>query len=73
MCVASGEYMESEIMYIGIKNILILQNKYGSGETIKLRYRHGATEGDCLAAEWSDYAGMFDCLGYVQVRVEYLT
>lgn len=64
------EYMVGEVVNTGAKTTQLLQNNYQAGDTVVLKYRHGATEGDCLAAEWNVYAGNFVSLGYVQVRVE---
>jgi len=71
LCVEPGEYMESEVVITGIKTVELLQNEYAAGDTILLRYRHGATEVACLAAAWNDYTVPFLSLGYVQVRVEF--
>ena len=48
----------------------LLQNNYQVGDTVTLKYRHGASEVACQAAAWNDYAGIFMSLGYVQVRIE---
>lgn len=66
----SGEYMISEVVNFGTFTLELLQNEYLSGDNVTLKYRHGATENDCINASWQDYIGLFDCLGYVQIRVE---
>lgn len=72
MCIDPGEYMESEVVITGTVLVTLLQNTYDiTGDTIKLRYRHGADEAACLAAAWQDYTVPFTSLGYVQIRVEY--
>lgn len=68
-----GEYMEAQTVYTGAYNITLDYNHYGVGDVIVLKYRHGATQEDCEAAAYAIYAGPFDCLGYVQVRVEATT
>lgn len=62
--------MESEIVYTGNYQVTLLQNVYATGEDILLRYRHGNTVENCLAAEWNNYTSPFSSLGYVQIRVE---
>jgi hypothetical protein len=66
----AGEYMVSEVVNTGLFTVQLLYNNYAAGDEITLKYRHGATEGDCLAAAWNDYTVPFDSLGYVQARVE---
>lgn len=70
ICLSSGEYMESELVYTGEVTVTLLQNEYVAGDTIDLNYRHGATSAACLAASWNDYVAPFVCLGYVQIRIE---
>jgi len=70
ICLLSDQYMESEVVHIGTVEVELLQNVYRTLDTIKLRYRHGTTSGECLAASWVDYITSFDCLGYIQIRVE---
>lgn len=66
----SGNYMESEIVETEIVTVTLLQNTYRSGDTIILRYRHGATPEDCAVAGWNTYTVPFESLGFVQIRVE---
>jgi len=70
ICMNAGEYMESEVVNTGAQTVELAQNVYAAGDTILLRYRHGATQVDCLAAGWNDYTIPFVSLGYVQVRIE---
>lgn len=70
ICLAAGQYMESEITYTGTVSVTLLQNTYAAGDTILLKYRHGATQVDCLAASWNTYSVPFSSLGYVQLRTE---
>jgi hypothetical protein len=65
----SGQYMISELVHSGAILVRIEYNVYASGDTINLDYRHGATPAACEAADWNDYTGSFDSLGYLQVRV----
>jgi hypothetical protein len=62
--------MESEIVYTGSSLTTLLQNKYLSGDTIVLKYRHAATQAGVYLAAWNDYTVAFNSLGYIQVRVE---
>ena len=70
MCVTSPQYMESEVVYTDTFVVRISQNTYRSGDTVKIQYRHGATEADCLSASWNDYVSQFISLGYIQLRME---
>ena len=70
LALESGKYMNGEVVNTGTKTVQLLQNNYQAGDTVVLKYRHGATEADCLAAGWNAYSGTFVSLGYVQVRVE---
>ena len=70
ICLSVGEYMESEVIVTGTLTVELLQNNYAAGDDVLLRYRHGASEAACLAASWTNYTGVFDSLGYVQVRLE---
>lgn len=67
---ASGQYMESEVVYTGAVQVNLSQNVYSAGDTAVLKYRHGASEAACLAASWNTYSSEFISDGYVQVRVE---
>lgn len=71
ICLEAGEYMISGVVFIGSVNVELLQNHYDpSGDDVLLRYRHGDSEANCLAAAWNDYVAPFASLGYVQVRLE---
>ena len=61
--------MESEIVAIS-GEIEVLQNNYGNGDDVILKYRTGATPNACNEAEWEDYLASFVALGYVQIRLE---
>jgi hypothetical protein len=67
-----GEYMESEIVNIGVKDIEILIDDYGagSGPAETVQYKDGATEAACEADSWHNYTVPFRSAGYVKVRVE---
>ena len=66
----SAEYMEGEVVNTGTKTVQLLQSNYSAGDTVVLKYRHGATYEDCIVAGWNTYVSSFVSLGYVQVRVE---
>jgi hypothetical protein len=66
----SGQYMVSEVVYSGALTIILLQNEYGAGNAVTVKYRHGITQVECLAATWVVYSSPFKSLGYVQVRLE---
>lgn len=71
VCLDAGEYMESPVVDTGTVVVELGQNVYdGSGDDVSMYYRHGATEIACLAAAYNLYAGVFDSLGYVQIRLE---
>jgi hypothetical protein len=70
IAVEPGQYMVSEVVYSGALTIILLQNEYGAGHTVTLKYRHGVEKDDCLAATWVVYSSPFKSLGYVQVRLE---
>ncbi len=71
VCLSTGEYMESEVVNTGVQTVELLQNNYDpSGADVLLRYRHGNSEANCLAAAWNNYIGTFVSLGYVQIRLE---
>jgi hypothetical protein len=65
-----GQYMESEVIHSGAIDLLLLQNEYGTGDAVVLKYRHGIDEDACLAAAWVIYSTSFTSLGYVQARIE---
>jgi hypothetical protein len=69
-CLNEGEYLESEVVNTGVQTVVLAINQYAAGDTVLIRYRHGATEVACLAAAWNDYTIPFVSLGYVQVRIE---
>jgi lysophospholipase L1-like esterase len=66
----SGEYMESDVVVTGVRNVQLFQNQYAAGDNLWLYYRHGATENACTEADWILYTDKFESLGYVQLRVE---
>lgn len=71
VCLDAGEYEESEVVETGAVTVELLQNFYDpSGDDVLLRYRHGNTEANCLAAAWNNYTVPFASLGFVQVRLE---
>lgn len=66
----STEYMESEVVSTGAMTVQLLLNNYSVGDTVTLKYRHGTSPANCLAASWVTYSTPFSSLGYVQVRLE---
>lgn len=70
ICLSTGEVMDSEVVNTGAVAIKLFQNVYSAGDAILLRYRHGASQAACEAAEWIAYTEPFTSLGFVQVRVE---
>jgi hypothetical protein len=69
----TGEYMDAlEAVHSGAVLVTMLKNKYGTGDaSVVLKYKHGATEEDAVAASWNIYTEPFTSLGYVLARVEY--
>ena len=64
------EYMESEVVYTGVRTMQITQNFYdGTGDDVTITYRHADTEGGVADAVYQDYVAPFDSLGYVQIKV----
>lgn len=70
IALASGEYMESEVVNTGANLYEIDQNVYQAGDDVTVKFRHGATEAACLAAAFGAYVAPFDSLGFVQIRLE---
>lgn len=71
ICLDAGEYMESNVVETGTLTVEILQNLYDvSGDNVVLKYRHGDSQANCLAAGWNLYTVPFMSLGFVQVRLE---
>lgn len=62
--------MVSEVVNTGTVTVQLLINVYAAGDTVTVKYRHGATQVACEAAEWTDYVTPFASLGYVQARLE---
>ena len=67
----ADEYMVSETVYSGTLTVQLLQNEYAAGDTVTLKYRTGADQAACEAADWVEYSEPFDSLGYVQARVDF--
>ena len=63
--------MVSEAIDTDTLTVALFQNTYDpTGDDVTLKYRHGATEGACLAAGWNAYTVPFVSLGYVQIQIE---
>lgn len=65
-----SQYMSSGVVETSLRTVELLTNNYGSGDSVAIKYRHGATVVACEAAAWTDYTVPFESLGYVQVRIE---
>ena len=64
------EYMESEVVFTGVRTMQITQNFYdGTGDDVTITYRHADTDVGVEAAEYVAYTEPFDSLGYVQIKV----
>jgi hypothetical protein len=59
------------IVHTGVRFVEININTYAACDNVLIKYRHAATSEDVLSATWVTYAGTFESLGYIQVRVEY--
>jgi hypothetical protein len=66
-----GQWMESEVVdTLGVDRLLVIQNKYQSGDTFTVKWRTAATKDGVLSATWNTYSVDFESLGYCQLRVE---
>ena len=70
ICLDPGEYMDSEVINTGAAVMELLQNNYGAGENVTLKYRTAATWGGTLLEDWVAYVDPFLSAGFVQVRIE---
>jgi len=70
LSVAYNEVETSGIVHVGVAPVELDQNKYGSGDSATLYYRTGSTEDECAGADWAEYTVPFECLGYLQLKVE---
>ena len=70
LALASGEYMESEVVEVGLLSVIMAINVYQSGDAVAIKYRTHADPTSLLSEAWLDYAGEFESLGYVQMRLE---
>ncbi len=67
----AGEYMISNVVMTGPYAVELLQNHYDpSGDDAILSYRTADTAAQCELEDWVVYAGIFDSLNYVQVKIE---
>ena len=72
-CLASGEYLISEVVQTGIITVTLLYDTYRTGTfagTLIMQYRHGNSQATCEAASWQAYTVPFTSDGYVQIRIE---
>lgn len=66
-----GEYMISDVVNTGTYTVELDQNHYDpSGDDAIMSYRTADTAAQCVLEAWVAYAGTFDSLGFVQVKVE---
>ena len=65
-----GEYMESEIVNTGSETVTIELNKYGSGDSVTVKYKTAATSAGISGATWTAYSVPFASSGFAQVRLE---
>jgi hypothetical protein len=71
MLLAYGESMTLlDIIHTGEMAVTIQDGKYSVNSGATVFYRHAATCAGVESAEWSNYLGQFESLGYVQVKVE---
>jgi hypothetical protein len=70
----TGEYMESEDWHLGsciFNSARLRQNVYDvTGDDVTLKYKTAATKAALPGTGWSVYAGAFQSLGWVKVRIE---
>jgi hypothetical protein len=62
--------MESELVYSDVTLVTFIVGKYVSGDTVAVKYRHGATAVACSSASWNVYSVPFTSAGFVQARIE---
>lgn len=65
------EYVESEVVNVGIGTALITLDEYQSGEGAPIvKYKDGDSEANCEADTWNTYTVPFVSQGYVKIRLE---
>lgn len=67
---APGQYVESELLNVGSKFVYLEQDKYGSGNSVTIKYKQGSTPALCEADSWHTYSAIFLCEGFVKIRLE---
>lgn len=70
LCLSSGQYMNSNVVYTGERTTRLRINVYDTGDTVTIKYQTGTTEANCLVADWNTYTTPFESLGYVRMRLE---
>ena len=67
----SGQYMESEIVNVGVHTLVIESDQYvGSGGAV-VKYKDGSDEEACEADSWNLYSNPFSSAGYTKIRLEH--
>lgn len=65
-----GDYMESETWFIGAGEVMIVEDKYGSGPgAATIQYKTGDSYLNCEADSWNNYIGAFTSLKWVKIRI----
>lgn len=68
---ASGEYVESEVVNVGAGSTTITLDDYATGSgSPTVKYKDGDTEANCEADTWNTYSTPFTSQGFVKVRLE---
>ena len=67
----SGQYMESEVVNVGVHTLVIESDQYvGSGGAV-IKYKDGDSEANCEADSWNLYSNPFSSAGYTKIRLEH--
>jgi len=67
----TGEYMESEVINVGVGQMAIKLAEYQSGTGIPvIKYKDGNSVANCEADTWHTYSVPYSSLGYSKIRLE---
>ncbi len=67
---APTDAQESDTHEVGIGKLGIYIDEYDSGSgSVSIEYKTAATEQDCNDAAYQNYVGLFDCLGWLKIRL----
>lgn len=69
LALEAGENMESEDWQTGALSVTISLNVYAAGDAVTVQYKTAASQGDLAGASYNAYAGEFESLGWVKVKV----